>query len=507
MIGTPKAGGVWGWPWHGLCTGGAIGSTGKTITQPPNGAAWLIDMGLPAISLTSAETAEAAANNWTWQNYALISGGRIYDTELPSNSYIHVDEDNKCWLIALSFAYVAENQVDITASIKPFGLFGYGAYTAITKTASAICEHIEVNTASGNPVRSYDFRTISLSDVWTNGTKCLIGVWLSTTGTDFVEDLFSVIELTITGSGGSTGNDLVISASEAIAQSNLTIRISNSGTIGGINEDAPPGEGWKGVTNTGYGGGIDVVQDKDSTNTYAKHCYYNNAGVAKSTRLKTSSTEDNWLTSAPGMIYTLCDPPYAHMSYGNAYVSIAGEKTTLISILSGNDVVDELKAVESWTGRQRICSKQQLTETWYPGDPIDGELTTLCGSSFAFAYYEFSESTYQLTGDLSSYFDVAEAETISTNDFADLVQYWRGSSGHNNTIAIGDEYLGLHRIETNAAALFHTTAPSSARNYGPISTPLGVLTYSGTITDNNLFFAWQRKTGANTFATSPICYV
>lgn len=63
--------------------------------------------------------------------------------------------------------------------------------------------------------------------------------------------------------------------------------------------------------------------------------------------------------------------------------------------------------------------------------------------------------------------------------------------------------LGLQRIDAHAAALF---IPGTPRTYGSVMTPTGVLT-AGLSPSGNIYFAWQRKTGATQFSTSRICYV
>jgi hypothetical protein len=503
--------GVWGWPWHGLATGGVV--AGKSITQPPNGNAWLIDIGLPAISLTSAESSEATANGYDWRNYAMISGGRVYDTALPNNAFIHVDDSSKCWLITLTFSYPSSNTVGISASIKRFGLFGHGATSAITKTTTAACEHIELTEALGNPVSTYSAREYKLSDVWTNGAKSLVGVHLSTVGYQAPSDLFSVLEITLSGSGGVDGSGLGISAAEVMGQPDLTLRHQSNGISDGIDEGTGIGLQWYGASGTGFGGGMDLLQERDVGWTFARVCYYSSGGVVKALRLRARETTDHWLTSAPGFTPGQCAGVFGNLcDVGDVYVTAEGFYSVEISILENSDVKDHLSAVSSASLTQRQMLNRQLTDHlgYLNGDPgaIYGETTDLCCQGYFYAYTEYLQDDWEWSGSLAYFYDQADSETITIDDLSDLTAAWRREIYDTSSanIAIGSKYFGLQRIDAKAAAFYASETSTGARTYGPISTPLGVKTYAST-PSADIFFAWQRKTGDFSFSTSPICYV
>jgi len=528
MITTPFSG-VWGFPWHGKCKGGEIDGYAKTFNQPPNGNAWLIDMGLHSISLTTEEAAEATANDYNWRNYALISGGQVYDTALPSDSFIHVDEDNKCWLVTLAYSYPASNTLRITASIKRFGVFGFGEASAITKTSDVSCENIELG--------GYSSREGWLNDVWTNGGKVLVGVGLITgSGSTTIRDLFSVVELLISGSGSSDGSTLTISASEIIGNSDLSpgsfvinptnyvtdvepfisgsLYASTAPAVIDIYEivhtcqigdpadtiesrrfysasEADKDYFWYGDSPTGYGGGMSVPDYESSGAIYAKESFYSSAGIAKVLRIKYEVTTENHITGfdgpyCSGFRYTYCNqlPTNNAITWNDKYLAGSTKKT--LSVLVNSDVIDDIGTIEFWTGFQHSLSELLLDS---------GHTSTI------------TPTGTELTGSLAGHFD-EETDIFDESKFSVLLGKWRYKiTPSTNLISTSTgKYLGLQAINAKASALYFATASDSARNYGSIATPLGtkttILTPSG-----NLYFAWQRKTGDFVFDDVPVCYV
>ncbi len=524
MITIPN-GGVWGCPWHGLATSGIIAGSSKAITQPTNGNAWLIDMGLPAISLTSAETAEATANNYEWRNYAMISGGRLYDTALPAESFIHVDAADQCWLVTLSYSYPATNTLRVTASIKRFGLFGHGAAAAITKTADVVCNDL---TISGGESREY-----WLNDVWTNGVKCLVGVGIFQSPT---RDLVSVVEINISGTGGTDGSGLSVSGSEVIVKADLSpgsfdieptntdntvepYRIGSlyAGTANGVidifeavhtcdfGDPADTIESrryysatgptqdffWYGDSPTGFGGGYSVVDLESIGGIYAKEAFYNSSGSVKVLRVKFETTTENHLTgfSGPtcsGFLYTYCNQPPTNdaITYNDKYLS--GSTTKKLTILLNNDAIDSLGSVESWTGEQHSFSELL---------GASGHVTTITPTGTV------------ISGSLSSYLS-SSTDIITSTILSTIAQNFRKKTtpSDSSTAMSSGKYIGLQAIDAKSASFYYSPSSGAARNYGTVTTPLGNKTYTGTPTAN-IFFAWQRKTGDFSFATSPICYV
>ena len=224
----------WGWPWHGLCEGGVIGTSGKTITQPWGGNAWLIDKGLPALDMSPELIASEAAEGREWRNYGLISGGQVNGTWLPRrmsggapvepNSFVHVDEDGINWLVTVLGTFPATNTVRLNLSIVRFGHFeqGVGEQSPITKTVDISCENIQPTYSAS--------REVKLQDVWTNGSKALLCVFYLWADQSLV---FSAIEMVLTGTGGATGSGLVVDATEVKGQSQLTPDEGNqTGTLG-----------------------------------------------------------------------------------------------------------------------------------------------------------------------------------------------------------------------------------------------------------------------------------
>ena len=561
MIG-PEPSRVWGWPWHGLATGGVIPGSDKAITQPTGGqsgtgpagcASWLIDMDLPAISLTAEETAEATANNYEWRNYALIYGGRISNIALPNNSYIHVDSENKCWLITLSFAYVAENHVDITATIKRFGLFGQGAVASITKTADVDCEHIEMRTLDGNPVRSYDYRDILLEDVWTNGEKALVGVWLSTGSGVYLgpADLFSVIEITFTGAGGATGSGLTMAATEAIPQSELTFRVSEPGSapVNALGDPAyqltggaygfsfsfPDGATYDAFCYLDIGEKLPgtssinvvtpnywqtepfdsrVIVGRHVESSFARSPHYNNSGLPQSLRLSIIDSHDHWVTgyettSLSGSMYLACFSTGFCTDTGvtaSWSMTLAGAKKYGYYIYQSDTLIDKLEWVENKTAVQTHYYDMDM-----PTNPHCVAMPPSTANANKSQTFETDAPIW--SGSLAPILNGMDPPDLywdspDLNDWT-LVNQWRKRNyTFNGEIAITPEMiLGAQAINAHAAGLYlRDDGVATARTYGPVGTPIGTLTYSST-PSTDIYFAWQRKTGAHAFSTSPICYV
>lgn len=247
-----------GWPWHGLIAGGVVGSTGKTVTQPIHGYSWLIDMGLPAISRSMAEQAHDTANHFEWRNYALIPAGRVHDTALPENSFIHVDEAHSPWLVELEFSFPAGNTLRVDYSIVRFGLFGTGVHTPVTGYRTVDCEDIALGTNAAT-LDQYIDRIPTLWDVNINGKKCLIGIALVTTdqmGFGYCH-MCSLVEATLSGTGGDDGAEISFSLAEIQGHAELRNR-----------------------TGTGD------IANGESTTTWSRYAYYNADNLPCSARMQ-----------------------------------------------------------------------------------------------------------------------------------------------------------------------------------------------------------------------------
>lgn len=260
----------WGWAYHGLISGGMIGSTGQAHPQPldalgnGNNVGWLIDTGMPAITLTPDEATYYAGLNIEWRNYALIPGGYVYGTYIGAETYIHIDEAGDAWRIALAYSFPATNTLRLTMTIQRFGWLRVdGEYTPpapIVKIADVVCNYIELTDPFPSGEGNYLSRSAKLQDVHTNGSKALIGVLLRKNpgyGFDYADDLYSCVELTFTGAGGESGVSLYPAAVELIP--NTTLRERDS--------------------SLGY-----------SIDTWARYAFYAADGTAKAVRMKFDAT-------------------------------------------------------------------------------------------------------------------------------------------------------------------------------------------------------------------------
>ena len=480
MIG-PSPFHAWGWPWHGLCVGATV--SGHTVNQPDHGSAWLLDLGLPAVTLTAEETTEAATMGYTWLNYAMISGGYLYDTWLGADTFVHVDDAGECWLVSLSYGVPGTNTLRVTADVVRFGVFGQGLATPFSMSVDVACAHIELSTATGNPVNNYDRRVIALEDVWTNGARALVGVVLqSGSGASTENDLFSVVEISLSGEGNGAG--LTLTGVEVLGQSALTRKFSDNGINDGINVGAGMGAQWYGDF---IGGGDSLIQGYFVGGQWARAAHFDSNGNPQAYILRVIVQEDHWITGTSGV--TCVDCGYSTFQTCEADVSAAGIYAARLELLRGATVVDHLSATVTRSGTQHQYNNQ-------------------CAAVFTATGYCADDGPAAWSGSLAAHFDAADAPSFGHAAVSSLIAAWRAYDPHqaDANVLIGAVRLGLQRIDAKAAALYKTAGTPGARTYGTIATPLGNKTYSGSAS-SNLYFAWQRMTGAFSFSTSPICYV
>lgn len=535
---------LWGWPWHGLCTGGVIdlgGGLTKTITPPAHGSAWLIDRALPAITRSAGELAADAALGHSWRNYALISGGRVYDTALGANKYIHVDEAGERWLIGLTFGGgLGGNSVRITFSIVQFGLFGEGQKTPITVIRDVSCHDITYLMYG----YLYQGSEMVLEDVWTNGSRALVSFGLTRTSTPPLKDLFSVIEITITGTGGADGSGLSVAAVEVMQDTELSQGAFGI-SPGPFNPSTVPEGGRTMSPTVSVPGGLHCYHvtwdwDDDSImwldsmsfrNTrddfrYARFAYYNSAGVPKAARLQKKYEESWWYVShANGGggaqdAYAEVDCAINHTwDLTNCGVwsttTVRGHYKFGIYLLENDTVIDSLELHQDADGLFELAHTPYNTETQQYGDPRSYISPTGLGVS---GFYNFN-SRHTLTKETAvwqgSLVGVLSLPAPPSGidpydpplDVDDVALVWRRKADNHresgSAIVTGTAALGIERMDAKAAAFYK---PGATRIYGNILTPLGIKTTSMTPADG-LYFAWQRKTGDHVFGTAPICYV
>lgn len=315
----------WGWPWHGLITDGVVGDTGKIVTQPVHGYAWLIDMGLPAISRSAPQLAEDAAMGYEWRNYALIPAGRLYDTFLGANTFIHIDEDSVPWLVTLSFSFPGGDDFTVDYSIVRFGLFGSGAQTPVTGSETVTCADIALGTHP-DTLDYYTRRETQMWDVATNGASVLVGIDLILEHlTVEYAHMCSLVEVSLSGSGGTDGSGLNVELAEI--QPHSTLRwIADTG-------DADNGE---------------------EISTWARWAYYNAEGTACAAKLQTYD-----------LIETIGSGP-----------TVVVIQTMSLRLLENTTIMDELEcyryydgslgyAVSTWSGS--LASHFASDDAWRPG--------------------------------------------------------------------------------------------------------------------------------------------
>jgi hypothetical protein len=516
-----------GWPWHGVIAGGVVGSTGHPHVQPPQNMAYLIDTGLPALDLTPEQIASEAAFGREWRNYALLPRGTVYNKSIGADSFIHVDEAGKPWRISLTFSFPAAQTLRITAAITEFGVLEIhqGPATAITiqKTVDVVCTEIELLNAVSQQIvtgASYDSRTGTIQDVWTNGSKALVGVMLHI---GLVSDLFSLVTLIISGVGGADGGGLNLAAVETIAQPALT---TGSESFDGVNIYTPNFKAsisevcdcatvcppdWTGTYTCTY----DIVLSPDlyqtgggggSGATFARFAYFDSAtGSAMAIRLRYATQTSYLISMKTGWSIDFTE------GTGNCSAVVYSSETSC-SPYDGPRPLARMTAerVDNYESGFWLLENDTVIDrlTWSKIETSNIDYSYQIGRAPPFlgtidgATYALAESR---GGALASYLPVSEEAIVGG---LDLVAAFRSASASDysnaaNVVSVGTT-IGIHRMNAHAAALFAYNSTSSA--YGLVATPLGALA-AGITPAATTNFAIQRKTGEYIFAVNPICYV
>ena len=499
----------WGWPYHGLCEGGAIGSSGQTIPQPDTGHTWLIDRNLPALDISPAEIAAEALEGREWLNYALISGGSIYGTALPTvmvggsvthNSYIHIDSDGAAWLITLTCSYPSTNVVRVTADIVRFGLFDetVGEMTPIQKQVDVSCVMTEL-AGNAETISGYYYRNGRLHDVHTNGSKALVCIEMVQGSGDI--DVTSAIEVTFSGAGGTDGGGLVMAGVEQKTQHELTVY----GNVPHIYANTVNTGVFRGYTSTSTGNlvctdelqyalnnstipvvwpwetGYNYPVDGGTTKTVCRYCLYDAGGNVVAARFREKHV---WVgavhvTSAPTIdnpLYSrLCGTPYSFLNYS---MSLVTTYTRSYAVLHNDSVVDEI-------GQDILHS---ATVDVAVGLPPPGSIN----------YYPAYSKTRTWRGSITSGFP--DIDLIPLNS---LIYAWSSlpyAASADEPID-GSITVGIYRV--GYAHSFYLLS-GSTRTYGTVGTPFG---NQSTAQTGAFYYSGHRKTGAVAFSANPICYV
>jgi hypothetical protein len=489
MIG-PEPSLVWGWPWRGLGSNYTItGHTGNVFRDCQS---WLIDLGLPAISLTAAETTEATANGYTWQNYGHVSGGYVYGVDIQQNggtrkdTFIHVDGDDRLWRVRLEVSISGDN-VDITCRFKPFGEFGYGELTQQTVVKSVSCAEI---TPTVSPTREW-----SIADAKTNGAACLVEIRIVSGS---FKDIYSVIELTPTVTAGVADFSAfeVFGGAETTATSSTPSAVYVSPARPSVTLSTACGN----ILLTAGGGTHNFVYGSLVNRRYAVAAYYDSAGMAHLVRFREA---DIGSVSFGG--YVITEGPTPPGGCGEYTVSSQLSGT----IYSGTSLQIEVdgvaiatfkneKAVEKlWnSGNGSVyCFGSECADnggsTWFnnPSDLIGGSdvgTTNTPGfgsglpNSFTTVINGIRSRTYL-------------APTSTSTDLIDLSSTVIGTCG---AVFAPPSLLAFWYKPTGSDVVLSTWA-------APISA-----TYTGSLaTVPSVYWAWNRKTNAYTFSTLPVCYV
>jgi hypothetical protein len=535
---------VWGWPWHGLCTSGVIdlgGGLTKTITTPAHGSAWLIDRALPAIERSPERLLADAALGHEWRNYGMVSGGSVHGTPIGENKFIHVDAAGERWLIGLTFSFQdsALQKVRVTLSIVRFGLFDGGVETPITVDVDVQCTYYTY--ASYGYV--YTNSAGVLEDVWTNGSRFLVGIARQRSGaaTPRIHDLYSVIEFTVSGIGGADGSGLVFDAVEVMSDTQLSAgsaEVTGLGVVTGLGTSltqdshvvyydcvvgAPVGvsQEWfysvKPVPAFELWMASSFDNNYNYSQVYARYAYYDSGGTPRAARLgvgyhKKVVYDSGSQGGVTGALQFWCGPTgsgdHTNTIRADATMTVSGSHQWGIFILENETPIDSLECRQTF---QRVQDSILIVPS-YAGIPTAVSEPGF-GSSRTGILDKVAETSSAITweGSLASLLSLGPPPASfgpfdTPLNVAALAAAWRDPTpsviGAEADVK-GGALLGLQRIDGKSAAFYK---PGADRIYGTILTPLGTKTAPMTPA-GNLYFAWQRKTNEFAFAVNPICWV
>lgn len=523
---TPKDG-VWGWPWHGL--GSAYGLSGCPVSGLfKDGQAWLLDANLAAISLTADESDEATANGWEWRNYAFVSGGKVYATDLQTDSMvrkdslIYFDANAKPWLLRVS---VARDNDDITVSadVVAFGIFDGGTtpHTPFNIEADAVtCADLS---ALDSPSAAEMGWTIE--DVWTNGGKFLVSVQRLLTTTFLgnsvtYKDIHSLIEVEVTGTSEAT---LSLEATEVRGGNQTTYEdISSPGSTFAPTLDLSTVDSCAGTetlfATTNWPAAAGLVDGRDVTWVYARNAHYDSDGDPVLMRLRRHETTDSSVTASGVTL----DETGVCGSGGLTQVYTASIEAQQIAVTTADLLADSTvvatfgySATSDWSVSYThtiLC----IQASGLPGEPCDTIYTQATGGG---AY-----GVDSVTNAWQGYLSGQDADAVLPYDWDHLFLRWRMT-----TVSVGDienfdytpRYASLVLTDgvdtigsagfiiatSNAIGPYHMIN-TSVMTLGDLTTPTGAQSYGSTLaTPYKLYHAWNRQSGAQSFGTSPVCYV
>ena len=528
---------LWGWPWHGrVQQGSGADNSGLPSDMPHLGAsnglfrdgdgqAWLLDAGLPALSLTADETDEAAAKGWEWRNYAFVSGGHVYGTDLQTDgemrrdAFIYFDANDKPWLFRLSVDLPGANEVDISADVVEFGVFewGQGAQATFDVTAAT------VTCADIGPAEAYPGWTIE--DVWTNGAKLLVSIIRKLPATldgnaVTYKDIYSLIEVTVSGNGPG---GLAMSAAEVRGGNQTTYQdISSPGTNFAPVEDLSTNDDCSGAytffSSTQFPAAAGLVDGRNVYWVFARYAHYDSAGDPVLIRIRLNETGESVVSNAwvdslhePGEV-TCC----GRWTY-TANIEATYDTTWSMDLLADSTVIDSVGQTSQavwlaeyiWlvvctdTGTCTDCDlvyTQASGGTTYGRQTVDNAWTGIMAGESVSTYLIAESADYLL----NRYRIIPKVGSITPDyDYA----------SRRATLALNDGttqngVVGFLNAASNAYAACKKLGGATSYTLGAFNTPLGSKADVGTLASPYaLYFTWNRKSGAYSFSTKTVCYV
>ena len=490
MIG-PELNRVWGWPYRGL--GSSYTITGHTGSVFKDGQSWLIDLGLPAISLTAEEATEATTNGWAWQNYGHISGGYCYGVNLQStttrkDTFVYFAPDGTAWRYRVTVQNKSGNNIDVVVAIKRFGLFGFGEATTATTTTTVACTSL-----SGVTVLGW-----GIEDVYKNGEKCLIAVAHHNLGKKRIYSLLELVPSVTHGVPSYSVTEIRGGASET------------SGTYSLPKITAPTGESWyDSISMPGcMSGQTPPVQSTDAIFIHATQLNISYEAIARSAHYTSEGNAKllRYLFGAEGIAHTTSTIEVNAWSVGcvNNYEITARESitnATFYRLQADNDVLIDLWTRTYTFGTDfTICISIECQGgggDCNAGTPSWG----VCGT-----YTTDSAPTSDVYSGflVDAYYGVGHNIDDIAEDFEKATEIWDYTPRYGNASA------GYYHAPSNAHGFYKRTTAGGPYTWSEFYTPAGMKTFtppSASVIPTTIYFAWNRKTGDTAFSTVPICYV
>jgi hypothetical protein len=273
-----------GSPLHGLVKGGQItlaNNATRAYPQPAGsfdmaGATYSVERpGMPAVSLTPEQAAEATANGWQWRNRAMLSGSQRELYGKPLGGWIYIDSAGDRWLVTNTIE--SQSTDFVTALSGTVTLTRFGDFGKPTESHTYSVSLTDLGQAPGQPEPLKMYNTFSsLVEISSAGLDVYAlspdgaraAIMINTTSQElpsiYGRDLhyryaLGWLELAITGAGAAAGVSLSVlrTRAQTLFVSATVVNnteFKNDGFLVGTLSDVYSWRYIMGCTGRGWGG-------------------------------------------------------------------------------------------------------------------------------------------------------------------------------------------------------------------------------------------------------------